>query len=222
MAAVPRVIRLRAEGGNAPAGATTKAVVGVLVLGAHLAGVLAWWTMGHNMPLARNAGALAPLTVWLPQLQVPLMEQLKRAVPPESPLSERPRPSGDAASTAVNDVAAQPSAAPSAEGAATETAAASTSPLNLNLPRKALAMPAPPSAAALSAFHGRLPATVEQIIANAAAESGPWTEERLDNDHIRLRRGNTCVLMERPEAAALDPFSDSARRMPWRASVSRC
>jgi hypothetical protein len=104
----------------------------------------------------------------------------------------------------------------------TEVGPSSDSALNLNLPRKALANTAPPSAAALSPFHGRLPATVEQIIASAAAESGPWTEERIDNDHIRLRRGNTCVLMERPEAAAIDPFSDAARRMPWRASVTRC
>ena len=69
---------------------------------------------------------------------------------------------------------------------------------------------------------GRLPATVERQIAGAAAEAGPWTEERIDLDHIRLRRGNTCIVLSRPEIAKMDPFSDSARRMPWAASFSRC
>jgi hypothetical protein len=64
--------------------------------------------------------------------------------------------------------------------------------------------------------------TVERQIAAAAAESGPWTEERIDNDHVRLRRGTTCVMMERPQAAIIDPFSDASRRMPWKASVSQC
>lgn len=196
--------------------------MGLLVLGAHLAGVIAWWTTGHDLPLTRSAGALAPLTVWLPPLRMPIMEPMKRKPPLEEHQPERPHSGSDADHGPVNDFAAQPSAVSRAEGVVTETAPPSTSALNLNLSRKALENTAPPSAAALSPFHGRLPATVEQIIANAAAESGPWTEERIDNDHIRLRRGNTCVLMERPEAAALDPFSDAARRMPWRASVSRC
>lgn len=205
-----------------PARPTARVVVGLAVMGAHLMGVIAWWTLGHDMPLARTGGALAPLTVWLPQLQAPIRETLQRSVPAESLRPERPRTRGGVDPERVNESVVQPSAAPSAEGAVTEAALPPPSALNLNLSRKALTTLAPLSAAALSPFHGRLPATVEQVIANAAAESGPWTEERIDNDHIRLRRGNTCVLMERPQAAALDPFSDAARRMPWRASVSRC
>ncbi len=218
MTAACRVIRLRAEGNALPAKPAARVVVGMAVMGAHLVGVVAWWTLGHDMPLARSGGALAPLTVWLPQLQAPT---LQRTAPAQSLRQERRRTGGGVDQERVNESAVQPSAAPSAEGAVTE-AEPPPSALNLNLPRNALTTLAPPSAAALSPFHGRLPATVEQIIANAAAESGPWTEERIDNDHIRLRRGNTCVLMERPRAAALDPFSDAARRMPWRASVSRC
>jgi hypothetical protein len=29
-------------------------------------------------------------------------------------------------------------------------------------------------------------------------------------------------MMERPRAAILDPFSEAAQRMPWKASVSKC
>ena len=90
--------------------------------------------------------------------------------------------------------------------------------LNLTLSRKDIASVAPHSFADLSPFHGRLPKTVERQIANAAAQSGPWVEERIDNDRIRLRRGNTCVMMERPRDASLDPMNAASGRMAWRAS----
>lgn len=221
MTATCRVIHWRAEGAALPAKPAARVVVGLAVMGAHLVGVIAWWTLGHDMPLARTGGALAPLTVWLPQLQAPIRETLQRTAPAQSLRPERRQTGGGVDQERVNESVVQPSAAPSAEGAVTEAEPPPLA-LNLNLSRKALTTLAPPSAAALSPFHGRLPATVEQVIANAAAESGPWTEERLDNDHIRLRRGTTCVLLERPQAAALDPFSDAARRLPWRASASRC
>ena len=91
--------------------------------------------------------------------------------------------------------------------------------LNLNLSRKAITSVAPPSFAEQSPFRGRLPTTVERQIASAAAETGPWTEDRIDNDHIRFRRGNTCLMLQRPRAANIDPFSDAAARIPWRASA---
>jgi hypothetical protein len=90
--------------------------------------------------------------------------------------------------------------------------------LNLTLSRKDIQSAAPRSFAEQSPFRGRLPKTVERQIAIAAAETGPWTEERIDNDRIRFRRGNTCVMMERPRAASIDPFSDAAGRIPWRSS----
>ncbi len=92
-------------------------------------------------------------------------------------------------------------------------------PLNLNLSRKDINSAAPRSFAEQSPFRGRLPKTVERQIASAAAETGPWTEERLDNDRIRFRRGNTCMTAQRPRAASIDPFSESAARIPWRMST---
>ena len=113
-----------------------------------------------------------------------------------------------------------PAVTPGSAEALTPTAPATsaTSALNLTLSRKDIASVAPRSFADLSPFHGRLPKTVERQIANAAAQSGPWVEERIDNDRIRLRRGNTCVMMERPRAASLDPMNEASGRMPWRAS----
>jgi hypothetical protein len=88
------------------------------------------------------------------------------------------------------------------------------SALNLSLSRETLKTLVP-GLAARSPFQGRLPVTVERKIAEAAAETGPWTEERIDADHILLRRGTTCVMVSRPQIAKIDPFSDSIGRLPW-------
>lgn len=113
-------------------------------------------------------------------------------------------------------------AMPSAGAASVEVPKQSGSTLNLPLSREALKSIAP-GLAARSPFQGRLPVTVERRIAEAAAETGPWTEERIDLDHIRLRRGTTCVILSRSQIANIDPFSDSIRRLPWAASLpSEC
>ena len=50
-----------------------------------------------------------------------------------------------------------------------------------------------------------------------------WVEEVLDADHRRLRRGNTCIYLQRPRAAQLDPFSPFSRALPWQAGTpTRC
>jgi len=89
--------------------------------------------------------------------------------------------------------------------------------LNLTLSREALKS-LTPGLAASSPFQGRLPVTIEGKIAEAAAATGPWTEERLDNDRIRFRRGTTCVTFSRPEITKIDPFSESINRQPWNAA----
>ena len=103
---------------------------------------------------------------------------------------------------------------PTPGDASAETPKQSGSTLNLNLSREALKALVP-GLAARSPFQGRLPATIERKIAEAAAETGPWTDERIDADHILLRRGTTCVMVSRPQIAKIDPFSDSIRRLPW-------
>lgn len=203
-----------------------QASVGLVIVGLHLMGLLAWWSMGSAMRAYPSAVVAPSIAVWLPTLPTLSTEVAKRLrpepVPPADPLRR-----GDATERSRAAVSALPAAdsavaAPSAESASTEAPTAPAPALNLTLSRQALAPLVAPSFADRSPYHGRLPMTVERQIAAAAAESGPWTEDRIDNDHVRLRRGTTCVMMERPQAAIIDPFSDAAKRLPWRASVSKC
>lgn len=202
--------------------------VGSVVVGLHLLAVLGWWTLARDLQPNRKGEEVAPITIWLPGLPELSTEQAKlvnRQHLPSSELSRRrdrdntERTSGAALTTAPTFDAA---VMPAAESASAEVPTPPASALNLTLSRKALTSLVAPSIAAQSPFHGPLPATIERQIADVAAESGPWTDEIIDSDHVRLRRGTTCVMLERPEAAMLDPFSDAMRRIPWVANVSRC
>jgi hypothetical protein len=79
-----------------------------------------------------------------------------------------------------------------------------------------------PSPAAQSPFHAKEAMTVESQIASVLTDKGPWAEERIDDDHIRMRRGTTCVIFERPRSAIIDPFSDAAQRIPWAGQKTKC
>ncbi|MEI6601684.1 MAG: hypothetical protein WCN21_14475 [Comamonadaceae bacterium] len=199
--------------------------VGSAVVGLHLLLVLAWSTFGnHSRPPQTNV-AVATVAVWLPTLSTEpvTLAHPQRASPRD--LSVR-RDRDDPERSSAAPLAAPPTddaeAMPSAALTATEVPKALGSALNLALSREAQKFLAAPGLAARSLFHGRLPATVESQIAEAAAETGPWTEERIDSDHIRLRRGTTCVMLTRPRIVTIDPFTDSLRRIPWAADVSQC
>lgn len=203
-----------------------QASVGLIVVGLHLMGLLAWWTTGSAMRAYPSPVAAPSIAVWLPALPTLSTEYAKRLKPESAPPPD-PLRHGDTTEHSRAAVQALPAAdsavaAPSADSALIETPTAPAPALNLTLSRPALASLAAPSFVDRSPFHGRLPMTVERQIAAAAAETGPWTEERIDNDHVRLRRGTTCVMMERPRAAIIDPFNEAAQRMPWKASVSQC
>ena len=91
-------------------------------------------------------------------------------------------------------------------------------PLNLALPRGASA---PWRAARNPAVDdprsnlGKL--TLEQKLADAMGGDGQWVEETIDADRRRLKRGNTCIYLQRPRAAQLDPFNPAYRALPWQA-----
>lgn len=200
----------------------SQASVGLVIAGLHVGGVLVWWGNGRDMKLATSPERLPTIAVWLPAPPKPDAAQAQRlartqvATGPSrlrdahqpAPVAP-PNPFDNAKQEAQNTLAEQ--AAPAA-----------TPPLNLTLTRKDIASVAPPSFAERSPFHGRLPMTVERQIASVAAQSGPWTEERIDNDNLRLRRGNTCIMMQRPRAASIDPFNEASGRLPWRASYQDC
>ncbi len=195
--------------------------VGLAVLGLHLLAIMAWWSQEHGLPTLRGNAVVAPISVWLLELPKALAPQ-PTAVQPRTmttPPSNLPLtdPRNQASTTGMAPAAASVDAMPSPPRDATGAGAPAAPGLNLNLSRKDMTSLSAPGFAAQSPFHGRLPATVEGAIANAAAQSGPWTEERVDLDHIRFRRGNKCITMERPRAAALDPFNEAYARMPWKA-----
>jgi hypothetical protein len=195
---------------------------GLLVVGLHLVGLLAWWTQGYEMRLAQKPAQMAAIAVWLPELSAPRSEREKALAPKKMVAPERthsgarglPRATAAAQTNTADDATVH---APSDQGAVALAPAASAPALDLSLSRKALSALAPSGFAEKSPFHKRLPATVEQQVALAFAEKGAWTEERVDSNHIRLRRGNTCIMVERSQVAQLFAFDESASRTPWRA-----
>jgi hypothetical protein len=192
-------------------------------VGLHLAGLLAWWTQGYEMRLAQKPAEIASIAVWLPQLSTPFTEREKKLDRKPTAAPERPQSDARAlhSATAATQTQASDDAAvhvPLAQGSVALAPTAPASALDLTLTRKALSALVQPGFAEKAQFHKRLPATVEQQVASAFIDRGPWTEERIDLNHIRLRRGNTCIVMERPEAAQLFSFEDSAQRSPWRAN----
>lgn len=196
--------------------------VAVVVVSLHLLGLLAWWTTRQAAPATGKSRPPASITVLLQPLVADDDVHHRQSKPEQ--LGRRPdaptKRNAASISLALPDAGAALTAPALSASAPPPTTAASA--LNLILPRKALSSLAAPGLAARTPFQGRLPATVERQIADAAAETGPWTEERLDIDHIRYRRGNTCITVSRPKAAMIDPFSDSIRRIPWLAESYTC
>ena len=179
-----------------------------------------WIVEYQKMGLAEDSTGVG-VSVFQPQ---PVIEdESRKKLPPERPdRRARANMESNAASMSLSVPAIDTVVAAPAQSASAEPPTPAASGLNLVLSGKALSSLAAPGLAARSAFQGRLPATVERQIADAFAQTGPWTEERLDIDHIRYRRGNTCITMSRPKAAMVDPFSDSIRRLPWFAEMYSC
>ena len=202
--------------------------VGVAVVGLHLLLVFAWWMFRPDMRPPRKDVDVASVTVWLRELPTLSTEPVKLerpqrvSAPDRSVRRDRDDPERNSAASSGPLTTDGVAAMPAADIASAAVPKRLGSTLNLTLSREALKSLAAPSLAARSPFQGRLPATVERKIAVATGETGSWTEERIDSDHIRLRRGTTCVMLSRPEIAKIDPFSDSIGRMPWDATVSQC
>lgn len=102
--------------------------------------------------------------------------------------------------------------------------AAAGPPLNLALPRGASAPWRTARNPALDDPRSNLgPLTLEQKLADALGGDGRWVEQAIDADHRRLKRGDTCIYLQRPQAAQLDPFHPANRALPWQAGQpTRC
>jgi len=203
------------------------------VVSAHLL-LLNWlWTVAHQtLPnrLGRQAISVdrSPTVVFLLEPNAPAVIKLLGDVPHQGAQRARTDPKREAVPVYGNKVSnaaalSNTAAVPLATGeASAEVQKPPGSGLNLTLSREAFKS-LPPSLAASSPFRGRLPGTIERKIADAAGQTGPWTEERLDNEHILLRRGTTCITLSRPEIAKIDPYSNGIRNLPWAAgSLYEC
>jgi hypothetical protein len=206
-----------------------RALVGLGVVAAHMLLLSLLWTIAHQaLPNRSNKQATrpdrSPSIVFLLEPNAPAAIKPRRDAPHPDAQRAQADPKRDTAvptpvyGSEVSNAAALSNAASvplTTGGASAEVPKQSGSSLNLTLSPEALKSLAAPGLASKSPFHGRLPATMESKIAEAAAETGPWTEEVIDHDHIRYRRGTTCITSERPEIAKIDPFSNWARNVPW-------
>lgn len=213
----------------------SRALVLAVVVAIHLLALKLAWPGLHQAPRHSHSGQAAPpersrtmvflLAPSAPLAISPRQEKALTDARPAQPdrLSGQALPApvrGDELSTAPVTATATATAAqalPPSVAASEETPKPTGAALNLTLSRESLKSLGP-SAAAKSPFEGSVPLTVERRIADAAAETGPWTEERIDIDHVRMRRGTTCVILSRPQIAKIDPFSDASKRVPWGAS----
>jgi len=210
---------------------TALAVLGLHVLGVGLGVRLGAWADRHPPPVRQPA-----LTVRLLRLDPPpaLPRPQAAATPPATPPLKRPAPNEPQAppeqarpqpsdTLQAITLPAEPSA-PAAAAVAAPAASAPAPPLNLALPRGASAPWRAGRNPALDDPRSNLgKLTLEQKLADAMGGDGRWTEEPIDADHRRLKRGNTCITLQRPRAAQLDPFNPANRALPWQAGTpTRC
>jgi len=208
-----------------------RALVMAVVVAIHLLALKLAWPGLHQAPHQRHSSQAAHpersrTTVFLLAPSAPLainprQEKALTDARPAQPdrLSSRtlPAPVRGVALANAPVTATAVQVLPPSVAASEETPNPTGAALNLTLSRESLKSLGP-SAAATSPFQGKVPISAERRIADAAAETGPWTEERIDVDHVRLRRGTTCVILSRPQIAKIDPFSDASKRVPWGAS----
>jgi hypothetical protein len=197
-----------------------------VVLGLHLLALGLLLRLGAWADRGLPAVLPAPLLVWLlNDAPRPVARAaLPTAVPPMRPPPHRPAVAPAQSLQAITPEAlpqlptptpaAMPSTARAPDLAATGPAPASA-PLNLALPRGASA-PWRQRSGALDDARSNTPrATLESRLAGAMGGNGEWVEERVDLDHVRFRRGNTCVNLQRSRAAQIDPMARNAGSLPW-------
>ena len=194
--------------------------VGAAVLGLHVLAVVAWWSVAPPMPGLHKVATLPLVTLWLPELSLP-------ARSPHTATERRNKPEQPSAPTNHRATAPHPTDNPATPPTAVAPATIAEDPpappvLNLALPPKDSGRHRPPRFSEQAEFQGRKPETKEETFAQALGDTGPWIEERIDNDHIRFRRGNTCIMMERSATERLMPMDEGSRRVPWKANTYRC
>jgi len=181
-----------------------------LVVALHAAVLLALWQ--HRPPRLDAPGERRVTTVRLIEPRrppPPPREQPKAPATARLPLPARP-PAAAVPDTPRPDdappVATAPAAAPTPEHAATEPPRMT---LRLTLPPGYAASASVRSAALNDPRSNTRRQTFEDRIANAAAVTGDWVEERAGDGRMRRRRGDTCVETEESRIAMIDRFNEN-------------
>lgn len=189
--------------------------------GLHALLLLAAWRLQAWQDRGPPAPQQAPLIVWLqgaprPNLAPP--QTVPTARPPLPTAPALPVPSlAPASPQAITLPAPEPTPA-AAEAPIAASLPASAAPLNLSLPGRSRGVPAPwlsERNPALDDPRSNTPKpTLESRIAAALGGSDQITEYRLEDGSVRLKRGNSCVVVRPNRANTLDPFNGSAQSRP--------
>lgn len=180
------------------------------VVALHAAALLALWL--HRPPRLDAPGERRVTTVRLVEPRRPApppREQPRASTMPRLPLPARPPAAVVPALPRPDDappVATAPTAAPTPEPATTQPPHTA---LRLTLPPGYAASASMRSAALNDPRSNTRRQTFEDRIANAAAVTGDWVEERASDGRMRRRRGDTCVETEESRIAAIDRFNEN-------------
>lgn len=197
----------------------------VFVALSHGLGLLAWTLSEKGFAKISNRPRVAGIFVTLPPLDLSIAQprrsgkSIASVEPSQKVLASQRNGTKNflEPSIAVTDINADTKSSSWSTSPASAVSAPN-SPLNLTLSSTSIRSLSRLSYAEQATFRGRLPDTVERQVANAFAESGDWIEERLDYNHIRYRRGNSCIDTARPELARMDPTDPVYASLPWLSS----
>jgi len=180
----------------------------ILVVALHAALLAALW-LHRPPPLAepgeRRLTAIRLIEPQRPRLPPP--ERPRLSAPPLKlpPVMQLPVISADTARP--DDVATAPAAGTTPGAAPAEPARTS---LRLILPPGYAASSAAARNPALSDPRANsVKPTLESRIANAAAVTGEWVDERTSDGRTRRRRGDTCVETQESRIASIDRFNQN-------------
>ncbi|MFT7774741.1 hypothetical protein [Roseateles sp.] len=163
----------------------------------------------HRPPPLEDAGKRRLTTVRLVQpRQLPPPPEPPATLAPRLPSPDLPIPAPPVFSTETpSPVAVSPAtAAPPTPAAAAEPPRTT---LRLTLPPGYAASASTRSAALNDPRSNTRRLTLEDRIANAAAVTADWVEERTSDGRMRRRRGDTCVETEESRIATIDRFNEN-------------
>jgi hypothetical protein len=191
------------------------------VAGLHALLLLGAWRLQAWQDRGPPALPQAPLIVWLqgaPRPNAAPPQPLPTARPSLPTAPALPVPSLPPASPQAITLPAPEPAPAAAETPVAPSLPASAATLNLALPGRTRGASAPwlsERNPALDDPRSNSPKpTLESRIAAALGGSDQITEYRLEDGSVRLKRGNSCVVVRPNRASALDPFNASAQIRP--------